>query len=278
MIAPPLFSAANDMKASLHNRVFKIAKSQWWKMAVGVALAAIIGTGYVYRSPMMEATQEFIARMTGAEVARVEVVGVTYTSKETLMAALNIRKGEPLVGFNTLEARAKLEKLPWVRLASVEKKLPNGLYVAVYEHTPIARVADDEGAVWVVNKDGAPIIADANNQFGRLPLLEGAGSVDAAAKLFGVMATWPNLVPQLSKATYVGQRRWDLHFASGVVVMLPEHNPTQALAVLAQLEEHRHVLTLNAGTVDLRLPDRVTLNIPAAVGATPVTNQPAKQG
>lgn len=244
---------------------------------VGVAVVGLGGV-YVYRGPVFEAVQEFVAKATGAEVARVVVEGATFTGKADLMEALGVSKGEPLVGFNTLAARARLEKLPWVRLAAVEKQLPDGLKVVVYERAPLARVLADDGQIWVVDKNGQQVVVDSLNQFVALPLLEGAGAAEAAAKLFGVLAEWPNLTAQLAKAQYVGARRWDLKFSSGVTVMLPEENPQAALNVLADLERARHVLTLPAGEVDLRLPDRVLLRLPDDVGQTPVTTPPATQG
>ncbi|MCP5405057.1 MAG: FtsQ-type POTRA domain-containing protein [Pseudomonadaceae bacterium] len=247
-------------------------------VVAGIAVLAAAGVFWVYRAPVVDAVQEFVAKATGAEVTRVVVEGATYTPRDELLAAIGVQKGEPLVGFNTQAARERLEALPWVRLAAVEKKLPDGLQVMVYEHVPLARVLNDEGEVWVVNKDGMPVVQDTEEHFGALPLLDGEGAAEAAAKLFGVLAEWPNLATQLKDASHVGKRRWDLRFTSGVTVMLPEDNVRAALVTLAELERARHVLTLNGGEVDLRLPDRVVLRLPPEVEQTPVTNQPEKQG
>jgi cell division protein FtsQ len=282
MIATPHLSPAVEARLgalqAMAARVRGMKAQGWMK---GVAAAALLGAaGFMWydRAPVVAQLQEFIARATDAQVENVMVEGALYTPKDDLLKALDIQKGQPLVGFNTSAARARLEKLPWVRLAAVEKQLPHGIRVVVYEHTPLARVKADDGQVWVVNKDGNKVVVDTDNRFAALPLLDGKGATEAAAKLFAVLAEWPNLTAQLKDADYVGERRWDLHFVSGVTVQLPEDNPSRALNVLADLEKARHVLTLNAGEVDLRLSDRVVLRLPDNVGATPVTNQPAKQG
>ena len=281
MIASPHLSPA-EPPARWHKAALARVKALDWqgygKGAALVLAVAALGAGWHYRVPVVERAQEFIARATDAQVENVLVEGATYTPRDELLAALDIQKGQPLVGVNTMAARARLEKLPWGRLAAVEKQLPHGIRVVVYEHTPLARVKDEDGQIWVVNKDGAPVVVDEANRFAALPLLDGKGAAEAAAKLFAVLAEWPNLTAQLKDADFVGGRRWDLTFASGVTVQLPEENPSHALTVLADLEKARHVLTLPAGEVDLRLPDRVTLRLPDTVGNTPVTNQPAKQG
>jgi cell division protein FtsQ len=289
MIASPHLSPASTAQAGLAAWVAKARAGvtelithgpgpktiRYGIMAVTVVVA---GLGWHHRAEIFTATQTFIARATDAQVETVQVEGATYTLREDLITALQIKKGEPLVGFNTAAARARLEQLPWVRLAAVEKQLPQAIHVVVYEHVPLARVMQDDGKIWVVNKDGKPVVPEAGSRFAHLPLLEGDGAATAAARLFGVLAQWPNLSTQLQRASYVGSRRWDLHFTSGVTVQLPEENPHLALATLAELERARHVLTLPGGEVDLRLPDRVGLRLPASVGETPVTQQPAQKG
>lgn len=245
---------------------------------IGVCLFAVL---WVYRVPAGEAVTMFVARATGATVNSVVVEGAVYTGKDEMQTALGLKKGDSLVGFDAGRARSRIEALPWVRYASVDRELPATVKVMVYEHVPLARVVSDS-AIWVVNQEGEPIVMDNDNRFAGLPLLQGDGAATSAGALFATLGAWPQLIAQLREAKFVGQRRWDLRFVSGVVVQLPEetgnYGPSAALPILARLEETRHVLTLNGGEVDLRLPDRVVLRIPDNVGATPVTNQPATNG
>lgn len=256
------------------------AAMPWQKMAsTTVILALISGVSalYIWRDTVLEHTTVFVARSTGAVVQRIVVSGAAYTGKEDLQAALQLNKGDSLVGFDAASARTRIEQLPWVRLASVDRQLPDTVNVTVYEHLPLARLIENN-TVWVINKDGTRIIADTTNRFPTLPLVEGEGAAEAAGSLFGILGGWPALVTQLREAVYVSKRRWDLKFISGITVQLPEETPTYsprtALPLLAKLEESRHVLTLTSGTVDLRLPDRIVLRLPDAVGATPVTTKP----
>ena len=64
---------------------------------------------------------------------------------------------------------------------------------------------------------------------------------------------------ELTAAAYVGERRWDLGFKSGVQVQLPEEDPQQALKILVALNDERKVLAEKHGTIDLRIADRVIL-------------------
>lgn len=256
----------------------------WRRMAQAIAvLVMVVGglTGWIYRQPLDSSVTAFIAKATGAVVDKIVVSGAVYTGKDELQQALGLERGSSLVGFDAASARARLEALPWVRLASVERQLPDTVNVQIYEYVPLARLVDD-GKIWIINKDGNRIVADDDNRFPGLPLLQGKGAAKAAGELFTALSAWPQLQSQLREADWMGDRRWNLRFVSGVVVELPEDTAERgvdtALATLARLEEARHVLTLNAGEVDLRLPDRIVLRLPDDVGETPVTDKPARAG
>ena len=259
----------------------KAAHLPWKRIGQGVGivvLAVVLAVGWHNRTTLNDHATRLIAEATGATVQRIEVVGITYTQPQALLTALKLERGSSLVGFDAAKARARLEQLPWVRLASVERQLPATVRVQVYEHIPLARMISETsplGAVLVLNPEGVPIIADSANQFSHLPLLQGEGAPQHASALFDAIKPYPNLLAQLREAIWVGGRRWDLTFVSGVTVMLPEDAAERGLSLLQQLEEARHVLTLNDGTVDLRLPDRIVLRLPETVGVTPVTTPPA---
>lgn len=254
----------------------RTANLPWRKIGKGVGAGVLLVAlvfGWQHRGVLNDHATRLIAEATGATVQRIEVVGLTYTQPQEVLTALRLQRGSSLVGFDASAARTRLEALPWVRLASVERQLPATVRVEVYEHLPLARMIS-ESVVLVLNPEGEPIVADSANQFGNLPLLQGEGAPTQAAALFDALKPYPNLLAQLREATWVGQRRWDLTFVSGVTVMLPEEGDDKGLDLLNQLEEARHVLTLNDGTVDLRLPDRIVLRLPETVGMTPVTVAP----
>lgn len=229
--------------------------------------------GYYYRENVMPIAMDTIARASGARVAHVQVTGAVLTPKEDIAETLGLKAGDSLVTFNTGHARKLLQELPWIKEVSVERRLPDTIRVEVYEHKPLARVQQD-GTIWVANKAGDLLVEVTNGEFGDLPLLSGSSVAQEAASLFVLLQEKPNLMALLKEAERVGERRWNLHLKSGVTVMLPEKNPQQALAWLKMLDDKRHVLTLTAGTVDLRLEDRVTLNIPAEAEAGVVLGKP----
>jgi len=72
------------------------------------------------------------------------------------------------------------------------------------------------------------------------------------------------LRPHVSAAVRVGGRRWNLKLDNGIDVALPEDNVGAAWHQLAQLDRTDGVLRRDILKVDLRLPDRLVLQVPEA--------------
>jgi cell division protein FtsQ len=68
----------------------------------------------------------------------------------------------------------------------------------------------------------------------------------------------------MAGADYVGERRWNVTFDNGIVVKLPEENPELAWRVLGTLEKRDRILERRIAIIDLRLPDRMFVELPSA--------------
>ena len=66
----------------------------------------------------------------------------------------------------------------------------------------------------------------------------------------------------------VGERRWNLRLKNGLDVRLPEVEVARALERLAALDREAKLVSRDIVSIDLRLPDRVTVKLsPAAAKA-----------
>src|SRR3546814_9628127 len=55
-----------------------------------------------------------------------------------LLAALGIGRGEPILRFDPDAAHEAILALPWVKTASVERRLPDTIFVRIEERRPMA--------------------------------------------------------------------------------------------------------------------------------------------
>jgi cell division protein FtsQ len=204
---------------------------------------------------------------------RLTVEGRNRTSREALRAALKAKKGDNLLAADPWSIKKRLEALPWIRAATVERRYPNAMLVTLVERTPIARFRDKGGAV-LVDETGALIKVEPEKEHENLILLSGAGAPEAAAALLKRLEDEPALARRVVSAERLGDRRWDLSFEGGAVLRLPDGYEKAALAKFAEFERQHGLLARGAVTYDMRLPDRLVIR--GTRTATPAPAPPAK--
>jgi cell division protein FtsQ len=205
----------------------------------------------------------------GLRVQEILVDGRTRTTREALLARLDVHVGQPLLAVSPGQLRARLEQLDWVEQAEVARLLPGVVHVRLIERRPLALWQRD-GRLHLIDHDGVVIHTEGDQpgelaRWRDLPVVVGAGAGQAAAKLFALLSTEPELWSRVVALTFIGERRWTLRLDNQVDVLLPEENVLAAWRTLAE-QAHRHALLERAVTVvDLRfLPDRIRLRLDRA--------------
>jgi cell division protein FtsQ len=209
----------------------------------------------------------------GLVVGDIEVEGRETTDGATIIAALAAHRGTPILAVSPSRAKAQLESLPWVRSASIERRLPGTLVVRLVERHPLA-VWQHDGKQELIDREGAVIPVKDLSRFARLPSVVGEDAASHAAALLDMLAREPELAARVSAAVRVDRRRWNLRIDNAIDVLLPEESPGNAWGRLAALERANGVLQHDIQTVDLRLPDRLVLR---AAGAPPAEAAPPKK-
>jgi cell division protein FtsQ len=254
------------------------------------ALVALVGLAYggfaLSRSPSREAwLAEISGRLVAATaslgmvVQAIEVEGRATTERAMIVAALAATQDTPILGVDLWRAKAELEKLPWVRSAVIERRLPHTLYVRLVERRPLALWQHD-GKQELIDRRGEVIPGADLGRFARLPLVVGDGAATRAASLIDMLGREPDLAARVSAAIRVDDRRWNLRIDDAIEVLLPEENPDTAWAQLAAIERRNSLLKRDVQRVDMRLPGRLVVRVnapPSAPNAGPSTAPKAKE-
>lgn len=217
-----------------------------------------------------EARTLAVSARLGLSVQEVFVDGRVETPADDVLHVLDVSRNEPILSFRPSEAKAELERLPWVKSASVERRLPNVVYVRLTEREPLA-LWQRHGQLTLIDRDGVPIPGADVARFGGLPVVVGDGAPPRAAGLLALLATEPDLARRVSAAVRVGDRRWNLRLDMGdgraIEALLPEENPGAAWARLAELERDKGLFEHNITAVDLRFPGRLVVRVVPPPGA-----------
>ena len=207
-----------------------------------------------------------VALVTPFKLADVTVEGRNYVERDAILGALHVQRGDSLLGIDLQAARKRLEAIDWVASATVERRLPDTLYVTLKERHAVA-IWQNGSEYTLIDKNGRTVRAS------RMPpgaesllLLGGPGAPEHVGELLLLLAYEPNLAKQMRAAVWVGQRRWNLILSSGVEIWLPEVDAVAALQRLSKLDAEDRLLSREFGVVDLRLPDKLYLRKRAGGG------------
>ncbi|HVM78127.1 MAG TPA: cell division protein FtsQ/DivIB [Stellaceae bacterium] len=199
----------------------------------------------------------------GFSVEDVMVLGRDRTTVADILGALQVKRGAPILAASPVEARARLEALPWVRSAAVARLLPDTIAVEITERKPMA-LWQHGGKFELIDEEGKVLPVEQLGQFSSLPVLVGEGAPEAGAELLAMLAEEPALRDRVAASVRVSDRRWNLRMDNGIDVELPEENAETAWRELARLDRTYGLLERDIRRVDLRLPDRMVLQSAAA--------------
>jgi len=191
-------------------------------------------------------------------VKDIVVEGREQTAKDVLLNALDVNEGAPILGFDPAAAQARIEKLPWVASAIVERRLPDTILVRLTERIPLARW-QHEGRTVVIDGEGKELPDAKPEQFPALPLVVGADAPGETKDLLAALDHYPAIAKVMTAAVRVGGRRWDLHLDPKVVAKMPEQGLDAALQNLSQLIVGQKILERDIISIDLRMPDRYVI-------------------
>ena len=223
----------------------------WWAWKQGLLVEA--------ERQVDAATRGFIGAITPFKLADVTVEGRDYVDPADILTALRVKTGDSLLGIDLQAARQRLEAIDWVASATVERRLPDSLYVTLRERRPLA-IWQNGNQYTLIDENGRGV------QASRMPpgaekllLLGGIGAPERIKDLALLLAEEPSLEPKLRAAVWVGQRRWNLILRSGTEIWLPEEDTAAALHQFVKLDTAHGLLAKEFGVIDLRLPDKLYL-------------------
>jgi cell division protein FtsQ len=203
---------------------------------------------------------DMLARALGFGITLVEVKGAARLSNAEVVAAAGIDGRGSLLFADVEELRRRLKANPMIAEASVRKLYPHAISVSITERQPFALWQKD-GEVSLVAADGTPIDQLRDQRYVDLPLVVGEGANEKVKAFAALLDTQPSLKPLVKAGNWVSQRHWQLELNDGMIVELPEVDPTSALASFATMMREYKLAEKAIILVDLRLPDRVVFRL-----------------
>lgn len=206
---------------------------------------------YYYERLLLEASSK-----SGLILKDVYLEGQHYAKDVDIINAIDLQIGEPLMHIDIQGIRTKLEALPWIRYAMVERLYPTTLRIHVIERKPVA-LWQYENQLKLIDSTGFMIPETDLKPFSGLILLVGEDAPAHTDSLMAILDRDTNISKMISSAIRISKRRWNIRLHNGIEIKLPEEHPEQAWDHLLSLHRKTHILDSSIQSIDLRIPKKM---------------------
>ncbi|PCI47368.1 MAG: hypothetical protein COB49_07360 [Alphaproteobacteria bacterium] len=225
-------------------------------LSLVVVSISVISAAYFWKSGLfgqwvMEARDTVDRRIAdaGFTINEVRVTGQENTSLKQVHDALALYDGQSIVSLDLDKILEQVEALPWVKMATVIKIMPDALAVAITEHEAAA-LWQKNGKFYLVNKAGKIITDRELEKYAFLPHVVGKDANENLTGLLAMKDKYPDLFAKVKSAVWIGRRRWNLNLAGGIKIKLPEKGADLAWDRLYDYQTRQKILTRDVLVID----------------------------
>ena len=243
-------------------RTLPFSEEEVQRVITWIILAALTVLAFAaaqYAGLTSAAYQQYaaLAAKAGFQVQRVEVTGMERVDQVKVYQLVLAEKDRAMPLVDIEKVRADLLQYGWIKDARVARRLPDTLAVEIIERKPTA-IWQRDGKYSLIDADGIVLQNIGPGEGGDLPTLNGNDANRQTVALSALLDQASALKSQVSGATWVGNRRWDLQFQTGETLALPEGEAAAAKALLnfARMDGVHRLLGRDLIHFDLRDPDR----------------------
>lgn len=268
LISKPTASSADQAKTTGLRREVPARKTRLPRLKtlflgfVGLTLAATATLGYMDRELLIDEMLMATGKA-GLNLQFIQVRGRAHTPRDILVAATDLRLGDPILGINIDAVHKRISAIGWVEDVIVERRMPSTIRISIRERLPMGLLQTADGHQ-LIDAHGVIIKNAKASDFTHLPVITGDESAVHADKILSVLKTEPELFAEVWAISYQSGRRWDVHLRNGIEIRLPEAEPRQAWSRLAIMERRKQIINRDLAVIDLRIPEQLIVepNIP----------------
>ena len=235
-------------------------------LAILVAPAALLQDDGEEPARSMATQLDQLAWRVGLGIDHVEISGHRLQSDADILDAVDLPNVHSILLLDTAAIRARIERLPWIASATIERRLPNEVSITVTERAPFA-VWRRGGRDVLIDRSGRELSAIGSGTALEVPRIEGQNASEDSTRLLDLVARLPEILNRLEYAERIAGRRWRLFLRGSTVVELPAEADAAALSMLVEPRAGGRLIDIDASTIDMSLLRRITVRRTGSVKA-----------
>jgi cell division protein FtsQ len=245
-------------------------------LGIAIAGAAWLGSSLFDAREAFARTADATVANAGFQIDEIQVAQLPGTpeisdAREQEVRALIVPEGRhSILALDPDAVKARVESLDWVANARVRRLWPSSLVVEVERRREFAVWQDENDQRAVIDANGERLLTEQVEDHDDLLHVVGRGAGPAAPPILAALEGMPAIRERTAELVRIGDRRWDLHLASGAVVALPEDGALEALQQLERLHQQYALLDRPVMRLDMRAPGRVSVRVHPALAGGPL--------
>jgi len=192
----------------------------------------------------------------GLKLNDIIIEGNNKTSIKEIKEITNPEIGKPIFLIDITSLKKKIEKLPWVKIAVVDRQLPSTLYIAIIERKPIA-IMQKNKSIFLVDDTSNIIKTDNMSDFLHLPIFVGEDVEEYIPYMLAILRKNANIFPHIEYIIRISERRWNIRLDNKLEIKMPEENFEQTYDLLTSLEYKNILFSGEFSTIDLRIAGKI---------------------
>ena len=246
----------------------RLAYKLWFKLLLfSLVLSALILLARIFIFEKLDLNESFLSiknnvfsyfeNISQYRLGKVEVFGASEPLALEIEDLVKNTLGGKISALSVSKIREKVIKIARVKNAFVKLTAKGNINVKVIERKGLAVLSEGKSYV-LLDKEGVRISSFVDwGEVPNLPLLVGKGADSQLERFVSLYyERLHSLSSDIEFYEWVGERRWNLHFKSKLVVKLPEESLGKGLELLSVFREKGFLDNDNISIIDLRNVDR----------------------
>ena len=198
----------------------------------------------------------------GFKIKKIDISGNNVLKNAQILDNLVYLDCNNLFCIDLVSSKSRIEKNGWVKSAKLKYILPSKLKITISEEKPYFLLKkNNQFTLLNINGKEIEVLDSFESNYNNLIVLSGNGAENKVEHLIKILKVSNEITSKITSANLISNRRWSLIYNSTVTIELPEENAIQALYKISQLEEKYNLLSSKLKKIDLRISDRMIIEL-----------------
>ena len=189
-------------------------------------------------------------------LSKINVNGLTNNEKKMIEIELNSLKKENLFKLSENDIKEKLNKFNFLEKIYVNKVIPSSININLSKTIILGKTLKD-GENFYIGKNGKFINSNEIQVKDKIASVFGEFSISDFLNLQNTLTNYQLEAGKIENYYYYKNKRWDILFSSGLLLMLPSKNIEKSIKIYKKLLKNKNLT--NTKIIDLRLTNQIIL-------------------